>query len=122
MFGCCKISSGNIKLILRNLYEYKLKIRNCLQHPIIKPMKHYNGSLWLHSAVKLKKWFFLFLLFILQTSVNAQQLRVVVAGLNHDHIHNVLHAFNEGRINIVGIAEPNKQLWQKFGKLKNWYN
>jgi predicted dehydrogenase len=28
----------------------------------------------------------------------------------------VLHAFNEGRVNIVGIAEPNKQLWHKFGK------
>jgi predicted dehydrogenase len=54
--------------------------------------------------------------FVLNITAIAQQLRVVVAGLNHDHIHNVLHAFNEGRVNIVGIAEPNKQLWHKFGK------
>jgi predicted dehydrogenase len=58
-----------------------------------------------------------FLLLSLHMHLHAQQLRVVVAGLNHDHIHNVLHAFNEGRVNIVGIAEPNKQLWKKFGKL-----
>jgi predicted dehydrogenase len=58
-----------------------------------------------------------FLLLSINVHLRAQQLRVVVAGLNHDHIHNVLHAFNEGRVNIVGIAEPNKQLWQKFGKL-----
>jgi predicted dehydrogenase len=57
-----------------------------------------------------------FLLLNLHMHLQAQQLRVVVAGLNHDHIHNILHAFNEGRVNIVGIAEPNKQLWQKFGK------
>jgi predicted dehydrogenase len=53
---------------------------------------------------------------VIHTSATAQQLRVIVAGLNHDHIHNVLHAFREGRVNIIGIAEPNKQLWLKFGK------
>jgi len=46
----------------------------------------------------------------------AQKLRVVVAGLNHDHVHNILHAFNNGDVDIIGIAEPNKQLWAKFGK------
>jgi predicted dehydrogenase len=44
-------------------------------------------------------------------------LRVVVAGLNHDHVHGVLSQHNRGLVNIVGIAEPNKQLQQKFSKL-----
>ncbi|HSC40434.1 MAG TPA: hypothetical protein VLD19_21270, partial [Chitinophagaceae bacterium] len=47
---------------------------------------------------------------------SAQQLRVVIAGLNHDHIHGILRAFNSGRINVVGIAEPDKQLQLKYSK------
>ena len=62
----------------------------------------------------------LFAFFILMsvafTSAFAQdKLRVVVAGLNHDHVHNILHAFNDGKVAIIGIAEPNKELWKKFG-------
>ncbi len=55
---------------------------------------------------------FLFSFFL---NTNAQQkLRVVVAGLNHDHVYNILHAYKEGRVVIVGIAEPNKALWKKY--------
>ena len=46
-----------------------------------------------------------------------QPLRVVVAGLNHDHVHGILSQYGKGKVDIVGIAEPNKQLWQKFGKI-----
>ena len=46
-----------------------------------------------------------------------QQLRVVVAGLTHDHVHGILSQYNNGKVNIVGIAEPNKQLQQKYSKL-----
>jgi predicted dehydrogenase len=50
-------------------------------------------------------------------NVFAQQpVRVVIAGLNHDHIHGILKQFNNGKVNIVGIAEPNKALQLKFGK------
>src|SRR6202000_2378672 len=50
-------------------------------------------------------------------SVKAQStLRVGVAGLNHDHIYNILNDYKKGRVNLVGIAEPNKHLWEKFGK------
>ncbi|WDF56173.1 Gfo/Idh/MocA family protein [Mucilaginibacter sp. KACC 22063] len=54
----------------------------------------------------------------LSHKVSAQQklLRVVVAGLNHDHVHNILHQYKEGHVEIVGIAEPDKKLWQRFGK------
>ncbi len=42
--------------------------------------------------------------------------RVGVAGLNHDHIYNILNDYKKGRVNIVGIAEPNAHLREKFGK------
>ncbi len=48
----------------------------------------------------------------------AQQLiRVVIAGLNHDHVHGILNQYNKNVVNIVGIAEPDKQLQQKYSKL-----
>lgn len=49
-------------------------------------------------------------------SVHAQSSRVGVAGLNHDHIYNILNAYSKGQVNIVGIAEPNRQLWKKYGQ------
>jgi predicted dehydrogenase len=49
----------------------------------------------------------------------SQPLKVVVAGLNHDHIYNVLTAYKAGQVAIIGIAEPNKKLWAKYGKQYN---
>ena len=46
-----------------------------------------------------------------------QQIRVVIAGLNHDHIHGVLNQYNKGVVDIVGIAEPDKKLHEKYSKL-----
>ncbi|WP_428329637.1 Gfo/Idh/MocA family protein [Mucilaginibacter sp.] len=56
------------------------------------------------------------LLFGLFYSAHAQGPRVGVAGLNHDHIYNILNDYSKGRVNIVGIAEPNRKLWAKYGK------
>ncbi|PUZ24388.1 Predicted dehydrogenase [Chitinophaga costaii] len=54
---------------------------------------------------------------LLSGSLKAQSLlNVVVAGLNHDHIHNILHAYKAGQVNIIGIAEPDKALQQRFAK------
>lgn len=66
----------------------------------------------------IKKLIILILLFTgIQTSVSAQQkLRVVIAGLNHDHIYNILNAYKNGKVDIVGIVEPNKHLQEKYGK------
>jgi len=53
-------------------------------------------------------------------TANAQEqpgLRLAVAGLNHNHVYGILSRYRDGKANIVGIAEPNKALWQKFGKL-----
>ncbi|HAL83250.1 MAG TPA: oxidoreductase [Mucilaginibacter sp.] len=49
-------------------------------------------------------------------SAKAQGPRVGIAGLNHDHIYGILDDYSKGRVNLVGIAEPNKQLWEKYGK------
>ena len=49
---------------------------------------------------------------------NAQKpLRLGVAGLNHNHVYGILSRYKDGTANIVGIAEPNKALWVKFGKI-----
>jgi predicted dehydrogenase len=54
------------------------------------------------------------------TAVDAQNsLRLGVAGLNHNHVYGILNRYKNGKANIVGIAEPNKALWVKFGKQFN---
>ena len=61
-----------------------------------------------------------FLLCGLFTAVSAQKLlKVCVAGLNHDHIYNILNAYKNKQVEILGIAEPNKELWAKYGKQFN---
>ena len=52
----------------------------------------------------------------LNVSAQAQGPKVGIAGLNHDHIYGILNDYAKGRINLVGIAEPNKHLWEKYGK------
>ena len=46
-----------------------------------------------------------------------KSLRLGVAGLNHNHVYGILSRYRDGKANIVGIAEPNKALWVKFGKI-----
>ncbi|MDB5023312.1 MAG: Gfo/Idh/MocA family oxidoreductase [Mucilaginibacter sp.] len=55
----------------------------------------------------------------LLTAASAQKLKVCVAGLNHDHIYNILNAYKNGQVDIIGIAEPNRELWKKYGKQFN---
>lgn len=66
----------------------------------------------------MKLIFTTWLLLILTAATFAQQpIRVCVAGLNHDHAHGILRRYKDGTVDIVGIAEPNKELWVKYGKL-----
>ena len=46
----------------------------------------------------------------------AELLRVGVAGLTHDHVHAVLRRHQQGELQIVGIAESNRELAKKFSK------
>ena len=65
----------------------------------------------------LKFLFLLLLVLNLQASSAQQPIRVVVAGLTHNHIHGILSQYNKGLVDIVGIAEPDRQLQEKYSKL-----
>ncbi|GAB3787299.1 hypothetical protein GCM10028818_52030 [Spirosoma horti] len=66
----------------------------------------------------------LFVLFLMTQLVHAQTpkkpLRVGIAGMAHDHVHGILNkAFGKSGqtdIEIVGIAEPNRELAEKLAK------
>ena len=70
-----------------------------------------------HWAICFKKVTLILLITFISTNISAQQMRFVIAGLNHDHVHGILNQYNKGRVNIVGIAEPDKQLQEKYSKL-----
>ncbi|HEY6974968.1 MAG TPA: Gfo/Idh/MocA family oxidoreductase [Chitinophagaceae bacterium] len=63
----------------------------------------------------------LFLLVIFIASVHhfcsaQQKLKVVLAGLSHDHVNAILDKQKAGQIAIIGIAEPDLQLGEKKKK------
>jgi predicted dehydrogenase len=43
-------------------------------------------------------------------------LRVGVAGLTHDHVHNIMHQYKTGQVIIAGIAESDPQLIARYKK------
>lgn len=43
-----------------------------------------------------------------------QPLRVGVAGLNHDHVYGLMENYKKGRVIILGIAESDQQLVQRY--------
>ena len=69
--------------------------------------------------MKSKNLIALLLLIICASIASAQKLKVCVAGLNHDHIYGILNAQKNGQVEIIGIAEPNHELWTKYGKMFN---
>lgn len=49
--------------------------------------------------------------------LNAQQLlRVAVAGLTHDHVHNIMNQYKRKEVVILGIAEADAQLVARYKK------
>ncbi|WP_206340706.1 Gfo/Idh/MocA family protein [Flavimarina sp. Hel_I_48] len=58
------------------------------------------------------------LLFIFVTiAITAQQkLKVVVAGLSHDHAHVIMNEYKEGKVSITGIVESDKDLIARYSK------
>ena len=68
----------------------------------------------------MKKITFLFLVTLwINSQAQEKPLRIGVAGLTHDHVNGILLGPGNGEFEIVGIAEPNKDLAikysQKFG-------
>jgi predicted dehydrogenase len=51
-----------------------------------------------------------------QAGVTQKPLRVAVAGLSHDHAHMIMGRKMKGDIEIVGIAEPNRELAARYAK------
>ena len=64
-----------------------------------------------------KKLSVIIAVFCISGNISAQQINVVIAGLNHDHVHGILNRYKKGLVNIVGIAEPDKRLQEKYAKL-----
>lgn len=64
---------------------------------------------------------FLSLFFVLFTTVffAQEKLNIAVVGLNHDHAYNIMNEYKNGKVNIVGIAETDKNLIKRY---KNQYN
>jgi predicted dehydrogenase len=71
----------------------------------------------------MKQKSFLVTLFILLIMISASQqakpLRIAIAGLTHDHVHGLLARAHTGDIEIVGIAESNRDLAERYLKRYN---
>src|SRR4051812_4881981 len=48
------------------------------------------------------------------SALQAQLLRVGVAGLNHDHAYGLMSQYKNGEVLIIGIAEPDAQLAKRY--------
>ena len=74
-----------------------------------------------HTLILLRLFATLAAIFIYWQPAPAQPnrqppLRVGVAGLVHTHVHWILGRENRGDIEIVGIAEPNRELAQRYAE------
>ncbi|WP_373518049.1 Gfo/Idh/MocA family protein [Pricia sp.] len=56
--------------------------------------------------------------FMLTTYQNNAQdlLKVAVVGLSHDHAHEIMNAYRENRVKLLGIAESDKNLIARYTK------
>jgi len=69
----------------------------------------------MHIIVKTMRTPAVFLLLLINFTSPAQKLlRVGVAGLTHDHVHNIMNQFKRGEVIIAGIAESDQQLIQRY--------
>jgi len=56
-----------------------------------------------------------FVIFLMPMQLFCQQpFRIGIAGLTHTHVHWILERADDGDIEIVGIAEPNRALAERF--------
>jgi len=69
-----------------------------------------------YETTTMKLITFFISLLLLSYMAPAAPLRVGVAGLTHSHVHWILGRPDRGDIQLVGIAEPNKALAERFLK------
>jgi predicted dehydrogenase len=63
--------------------------------------------------------FFCFLFSLFAGAQPEKPFRIGIAGLTHSHVHWILNRAKDGDIEIVGIAEPNRALAERFLKQHN---
>ncbi|MEP7278864.1 MAG: Gfo/Idh/MocA family oxidoreductase [Bacteroidota bacterium] len=69
------------------------------------------------AALRLPVVFLSSFLFLLCTgNAYAQPLKVGVAGLNHDHAYGLMQQYKKGEVIIIGIAERDQQLVNRYKK------
>lgn len=59
------------------------------------------------------------LLLSLTATAQPKPFRIAIAGLTHTHVHGILSRAHDGDIEIVGIAEPNRELAERYLKQHN---
>jgi predicted dehydrogenase len=59
-------------------------------------------------------WICCLILVFLNSGARGQQLKVVVAGLNHDHVYSIMNSYEKGEVDLVGIAETDATLISRF--------
>lgn len=71
---------------------------------------------WVFTKAKVMRIpFVLFLLLVtLHLCGQQQPLRVGIAGMTHTHVHGIFNSADRGDIEIVGIAEANRELAQRY--------
>ncbi len=55
-------------------------------------------------------------LFLILNCIAQKPLRVAVAGMKHDHILGLLNQFKNGEVVIIGFAEADEQLVNRYKK------
>lgn len=72
------------------------------------------------KSARLNRYFFfrqfVFIVFVCMAFKSSAQkiLHVAVAGLAHDHVHGILNQYKKGEVIIIGIAEGDEQLVQRY--------
>ena len=68
-------------------------------------MNHVSGS---------KVFLIIFLFTLFSQMINAQKPAVAIAGLKHDHVNGILQDYKNGQVRIIGIAEDDELLIEKY--------
>ncbi|MGB7395456.1 MAG: Gfo/Idh/MocA family oxidoreductase [Pricia sp.] len=56
------------------------------------------------------------LLFFFQPIFAQEKLKVAIVGLSHDHAHEIMRAFQENRINLLGVSEKDPNLIARYSE------
>ena len=70
-------------------------------------------------SIQMASWYLIFAFtipIIMHGQVKEEPIRIGVAGLTHTHVHWILGRADRGDIEIVGIAEPNRNLAQRYAE------